>query len=153
MNQQRETYDSLVAGLQALIPQVMPWDVPEAFEGKFEGLVLDVREPQEYEFCHMPGAIHVPRGTLEAAVDYGYDETVNALAEAREKRVLVVCRSGKRSTLAARTLQLMGYHQVINLKTGVRGAWEAGFSLFNNQGEVAEDDLEKFFYPKAAMRR
>lgn len=70
---------------------------------------------------HIAGSINVPRGTLEAACDYGYSETVPELVEARKKEIVVACRSGNRSILAAYTMQLMGYEKVALLKTGLKG--------------------------------
>jgi rhodanese-related sulfurtransferase len=65
--------------------------------------------------------MNVPRGILEPACDYGYDETLPELVRARDKDIIVICRSGNRSVLAAYTMQLMGYQSVKSLKTGVKG--------------------------------
>ncbi|MCB1829330.1 MAG: rhodanese-like domain-containing protein, partial [Gammaproteobacteria bacterium] len=48
-------------------------------------------------------------------------ETEPDLVTARERYVVVVCRSGNRSVLAAVTLMMMGFKKVVNLKTGLRG--------------------------------
>lgn len=54
-------------------------------------------------------------------MDYGYGETVPELVEARDRRVLVICRSGNRSILAAHTPGQMGFGNVVSLRTGLRG--------------------------------
>jgi len=79
-------------------------------------------------------------GILEIAVDYGYGETVPALVEARGHRVVVLCRSGNRSILAARTLKLMGYSTVVSLQTGSRGWNDYELTLYNSAGERLDPD-------------
>lgn len=78
---------------------------------------LDVREPNEWNLGHVPGAVHVPRGQLEGKVEGVVD---------RGKRVVVYCAGGSRSALAADTLQQMGYDRVESLKGGFRGWAEGG---------------------------
>ncbi len=141
------TYNDFVAQAQGQIEEVMPHDLPELFAGEFKGLVIDVREESEYAFCHILGSHLVPRGILEAAADKGYEESLPELIQAREKKVLLVCRSGRRSLLAGVVLKQMGFMRLLSLKTGLRGAMDTGFPLFNAQGEVPEAELERFFYP------
>jgi len=143
----RKNYDDFVNQLRDQVEEVMPWDVEEAFAGNYDGLVIDLREESEWNRCRIKGSFHVPRGVLEAAADWGYEESLQELIEAREKKVLLICRSGKRSVLAAHVLGLMGFEKPISLKTGIRGVWEADFPLYDDRGEVDEEKLEPFFYP------
>jgi rhodanese-related sulfurtransferase len=115
------TYSDLVEQLLAGVDEVYPWDLAEWLLAGREVLVIDVREPDEFEAMHIPGSVNVPRGILEAASEYGYEETVPDLADAREREVVLVCRSGNRSVLAAHVLGLLGFGRVWSLKTGVRG--------------------------------
>ena len=69
----------------------------------------------------IPGSMSVPRGILESACEWEYEETIPALVQAREREVVVVCRSGYRSVLAAHSMQVLGYQNVVSLKTGLRG--------------------------------
>lgn len=78
---------------------------------------LDVREPNEWNLGHVPGAVHVPRGQLEGKVEGLVD---------RNKRVVVYCAGGSRSALAADTLKQMGYDRVESLAGGFRGWAEGG---------------------------
>jgi len=103
------------------VPELYPWDLVEQMQAGQEVLLLDVREPYEFAAMHIQGSMNVPRGILESAVEYGYEETEPDLVEARKRRVVVVCRSGNRSLLAASTMRMMGYEDVYNLKTGLRG--------------------------------
>lgn len=78
---------------------------------------LDVREPNEWNLGHVPGAVHIPRGQLEGRVESVVD---------RSKRVLVYCAGGSRSALAADTLKQMGYDRAESVKGGFRGWAAAG---------------------------
>jgi rhodanese-related sulfurtransferase len=114
-------YADLLAEARERVPEVMPWDLSAQLASATPPLVLDVREPAEFAAAHIPGAIHVPRGLLEGACEWGWDDTVPVLAGGRERSIVVVCRSGNRSLLAAVLMQTLGFGAVASLKTGVRG--------------------------------
>jgi rhodanese-related sulfurtransferase len=78
-------------------------------------LVLDVREPAEFEAGHLPRARHIPLGQLSSRID--------EIAKFKEKPVIVTCRSGARSGSACRKLKNAGFTNVHNLKGGI-GAWQ-----------------------------
>ena len=99
----------------------MPWDVEEYLESHPETLIVDIRETHEYDTMHIPDSLHVPRGILENACEWEFEETEPELVDSQEKPVVLVCRSGNRTILAAHTLQQMGYENIISLKTGLRG--------------------------------
>jgi rhodanese-related sulfurtransferase len=87
-------------------------------------LVVDVRESSAFLEGHLPGAIHVPRGYLEALADPDYGHCHPELAAARNGVVVLYCDSGTRSALAAVTLQEMGFTEVYNLGGGIN-VWDA----------------------------
>lgn len=96
---------------QANVPQVTP---EQAHEKQQQGAVLlDVREPEEWREGHVPGAVHIPLGSLGAR----YRE----LDPAQE--IVTVCRSGNRSTTALKILNKAGFTRVHNLDGGMI-AWE-----------------------------
>ncbi|NLP49593.1 sulfurtransferase TusA family protein [Bacillus sp. RO1] len=79
-----------------------------------EGItVLDVREPAEYAFGHIPGAVSVPLGDLE--------NSVSDLE--KEKETYVICRTGSRSDMAAQKLTELGFTNVKNVVPGM-SKWE-----------------------------
>jgi len=77
-------------------------------------LVLDVREPFEFAEGRVPGSVLVPLDTVGARAD----------EFPKDQPVYVVCRSGNRSLLAARTLVEAGYTDVRNVEGGMI-AWAA----------------------------
>jgi rhodanese-related sulfurtransferase len=116
-----QRYADLIADALRRVREIMPWDLAERLARAPPPLVLDVREPAEFAQAHIAGALNVPRGVLEAACEWDYDDTVPAFAGARERAIVVVCRSGQRSVLAADVMQRMGFVDVVSLKSGVRG--------------------------------
>jgi rhodanese-related sulfurtransferase len=142
----RKNFNDLVADLMPSIQEVFPWDVLEEMESNPDIVLLDVRCPIEYQNMHIENSINVPRGVLETACDWGYEQTLPELVEARGKRVVVICRSGKRSVLAAFTLQLLGYENVASLKTGLRGWNDSEQELVNPAGRTVNlEDGDDYF--------
>lgn len=115
-------YADLLAAARARVREIKPWDL--AARLKQDGpapLLLDVREPAEFAAVHVAGSVNVPRGVLEQACEWDYDETEPALAGSRDQEIVVICRSGNRSLLAAEVLQQLGFTRVVSLATGMRG--------------------------------
>ena len=86
--------------------------------------VIDVREPGEFAEGRIPGAVNIPRGVLEFQVD-GHPAVNGARDEHlshRETPVIVYCRTGGRSALAAESLKRLGFAQPLSLA----GGWSAG---------------------------
>lgn len=72
--------------------------------------VLDVREPAEYAFGHIPGSINIPLGELEER----FEELNNA------ENLHIICRTGSRSDFAAQKLTEKGFNNVINVVPGMK---------------------------------
>lgn len=138
-----ETYKSLVQACldstENRVNEIMPWDLAEMLESK-EPLLLDVREPDEFNAVQFRKSLNVPRGVLESACDYDYEETEPELAMARDRDIVVICRSGYRSVLACSTMQLMGYRSVVSLKTGIKGWNDYDQPLFDSTGNEMDGD-------------
>jgi rhodanese-related sulfurtransferase len=71
-----KSFASLVAAILPEIREVFPWDVDEMLQRETKPLILDVREADEFATMHIAGSLHVPRGILEPACEYDYEETV-----------------------------------------------------------------------------
>jgi len=84
-------------------------------------LIVDVREQDEWDEGHIPGAIHIPRGNLESRIE--------AAAPDRSHRVLLYCAAGNRSAFAAKTLGELGYDEVVSLAGGFTDWKRNGFPV------------------------
>ncbi|MBN8763189.1 MAG: rhodanese-like domain-containing protein, partial [Thiobacillus sp.] len=81
-------------------------------------LLLDVREPGEFQDGHIRSAQLVPRGVIEAAADPAYPKHLPELAAARDRQIVVYCATSGRSAMAAAVLQMMGFRNVLNMEGG-----------------------------------
>jgi molybdopterin/thiamine biosynthesis adenylyltransferase/rhodanese-related sulfurtransferase len=75
-----------------------------------DAAVVDVRERDEWAEGHIPGAVHIPRGSLESRIE--------GVVPDRSQTVVVYCGSGSRSAFAAKTLEELGYGNVLSLAGG-----------------------------------
>ncbi|EFH85461.1 molybdopterin-synthase adenylyltransferase MoeB [Ktedonobacter racemifer] len=83
--------------------------------------LVDVREKHEWNEGHIPGAIHVPRGFLELQIEEAIPD--------KDQTVVLYCAGGVRSLMAGKTLQQMGYRNVISMSGGF-GQWKgSGFEF------------------------
>ncbi|MDP9071920.1 MAG: molybdopterin-synthase adenylyltransferase MoeB [Actinomycetota bacterium] len=101
------TSRELLAQAKAHITEI---DGAEAESRLGRALVLDVREPDEYEQGAIPGAVHIPRGHLEGQVEGKIPD--------KSQPVIVHCASGFRSAFATKTLHDLGYENAVNLAGG-----------------------------------
>jgi rhodanese-related sulfurtransferase len=74
-------------------------------------VLVDVRTDEEYKEGHIPGAIHIPHDQME--------ERYTELEPHKEKKILLICRSGRRSVMAAQVLSAKGFSHLFNLKGGM----------------------------------
>jgi rhodanese-related sulfurtransferase len=150
----RKSFNDLVNEHIPLIEEIFPWDLANEMALDPNLLLVDIRCPDEFRLLRIAGSIAVPRGILESACDYGYDETLPEMVQARERRVVLVCRSGNRSVLAAHTLQMMGYSRAASLKTGLRGWNDYDRPLVDEQGiELDPDKAEHLLNPPISAEK
>jgi rhodanese-related sulfurtransferase len=139
----------LVRNCLSEIREIMPWDLEERLAENPELMVVDVREPAEFEAMHIKGSLNVPRGILESACEWDYEETLPELVQARDREIVIVCRSGYRSVLAAHSMHLLGYANVASLQTGLRGWKDYDQPLVDGDGnDVDLDDADVYFTPQ-----
>ena len=116
----------LVAAAKTRISEVSV-DALAAEEDR-EDVLIDVREPAEFEMGHLAGAINIPRGVLEFQVEAHPAmacATDPALA-LRDRAITLYCRTGGRSALAADALQQMGFSKVRSMAGGITTWTERG---------------------------
>lgn len=103
------TFREMLAAAKAAVREIEPAEA-EAEIAEAGTIVLDVREPDEYEQGALPGALHIPRGTLETSIEGRIPN--------KSAHVVVYCAGGTRSAFAANTLQELGYTDVASVIGG-----------------------------------
>jgi molybdopterin/thiamine biosynthesis adenylyltransferase/rhodanese-related sulfurtransferase len=120
--------------VKAQVDEVDPSAVSEIL-GADGVVIVDVREGDEWEAGHIPGAKFVTRGHLESRIE--------GAAPDRSARVILYCASGNRSALAAKTLsEQLGYEHVESM-TG-------GYTLWKDRGYAVE--VPRTFTPEQRQR-
>jgi len=144
-------YIELIRHCLSDIQEIMPWHLVDRMKANPDLLVLDVREPYEFDAMHIPGSMNVPRGILESACEWDFEDTVPELVKARKREVVVVCHSGHRSILAVHSMQLLGYENAVSLRTGLRG-WNDYEEPLVSSAETIVDSAEADDYFVARLR-
>ena len=112
-----KTATDLFTEVRARVTQLTVDEAMQQRETHPDTVMLDCREPNEWNLGHIPGALFIPRGILESNVE---------AAIPREARVIIYCSSGNRSAMAVETLRQMGYADVVTMDGGFRGWIESG---------------------------
>jgi len=149
-------YTDLLNDARTRVQEIAPWDLRARLDQGENLLLLDVREPSEFEALRIAGSLNVPRGILESACEWDYEETNPALAAGRSRAIVVICRSGYRSLLAADVMQQLGFAQVVSLRTGVKGWNDFDQPLVDRDGQLLEGGVaERLLQPavRAEQRR
>ena len=114
------TYRELLQQARSEISEIDATQARERIESG-EPVVVDVREQEEWDEGHIPGAVHVPRGHLESRIE--------RLAPDTGRPVVVYCSAGNRSAFAAKTLAELGYEDVVSLAGGFTDWKRDGFPV------------------------
>ena len=113
----------VIRQIRSRIEEVDPSDVKATLSNGNGIVLLDVRESDEWDAGHIPGAKHVPRGYLESRVE-------GVVGSDRDQRVVIYCASGQRSALAADTLkELLGYENVASMNGGITLWKDRGYDV------------------------
>ena len=124
------TFREMLAAAKAAVREIEPAEA-ESEMVRDDAVVLDVREPDEYEQGAIPGALHIPRGTLETSIEGRIPD--------KSAHVVVYCAGGTRSAFAAETMQELGYTDVASMIGGFNRwkdegrQWSAPTSLTPDQ--------------------
>src|SRR3954463_9802558 len=107
-------FQKLVQDAKTRITEISPEEA--AREVDRGALLIDVREDEDWQAGHVPGAAHLSRGTIELEIEEA--------APALETPIICHCGGGSRSALVAESLQRMGYTNVKSIAGGFK-AWKA----------------------------
>lgn len=121
------TLQNLVSDAKSNITEVSASKVRQVSQDKTY-LIVDVREPGEFAQGHIDGAINVPRGVLEFRADPNYPGGIPSLYD-KSAVIILYCRSGARSALAAQSLTILGYKAVVSMAGGFLAWQEASYPI------------------------
>jgi sulfur-carrier protein adenylyltransferase/sulfurtransferase len=115
------TYRELLAQVRTEIDEISSIEAHERLDSADGSLFVDVREPDEWEEGHVPGAIYTGRGRLE--------QRIEGLVPDKTRPLVVYCSAGSRSAFAAKALEELGYENVVNLAGGFSDWKRNGFEI------------------------
>src|SRR5207237_7307771 len=110
-----DRFEKLVAEAKKNITKISPQEAAAKLKSG-EAAIVDVRDKDEWDEGHIPGAMHMSRGTIELDIEEKVSDT-NAM-------IICHCGGGGRSALAVESLQKLGYKNVRSMAGGFK-AWKA----------------------------
>ncbi len=116
-------------GTHTPIEEIEPFEAAEELEGG-DVVLIDTREPHEYQEAHLEGGKLVPPGLLA-------DEIASAAPD-RSARTILYCRSGSRSAIAAAQMEALGYEDVASMAGGILAWQEQGLPVVAAAGLTPE---------------
>jgi molybdopterin/thiamine biosynthesis adenylyltransferase/rhodanese-related sulfurtransferase len=115
------TYRELLAQVKGEIDEISTVEAHERLESSDGSIFVDVREPDEWDEGHIPGAIYTGRGRLE--------QRIEGLVPDKSRRLVVYCSAGNRSAFSAKVLEELGYVDVVNLAGGFSDWKRNGYEI------------------------
>lgn len=116
-----KTPEQIVREAKAAINEVSIDEVKKMIDNKENIILLDVRDSEEYETGHIPGAINISRGSL--------DFKVHLIIPDKNTKIIVYCGLDLRSPLATKSLNDLGYKKAVNMIGGLKAWKEAGYPV------------------------
>ena len=128
------SFRELLADAKSKIQEIDTQTAATKIEGS-QVVVLDVREPDEYEQGALPNVVHIARGHLEAQIE---TKIVDKSVE-----VIVYCAGGVRSAFAAKTLQELGYTNVLSMAGGY-GKWKDEGRAWTTPAQLSAEQRNRY---------
>ena len=115
------TYRELLARVKKEIEEISTIEAQARLDSSESPLFVDVRESDEWEEGHIPGAVFIPRGRLESRIE--------GLIPDKSRSLALYCAVGSRSAFAAKVLGEMGYTDVVSVASGFADWKRNGFDV------------------------
>jgi sulfur-carrier protein adenylyltransferase/sulfurtransferase len=128
-------FRDLLAQAKSQIVEVDTADAEVRIAASPSVVVLDVREPDEYDQGALVGALHIPRGHLEAQIE--------GKVLAKDAPIVVYCAGGVRSAFAAKTLAELGYTNVVSMAGGF-GRWKDEGRLWKTPVTLSAEQRNRY---------
>ena len=128
-----KTAEQLILTAKSRIQQVSVHDLFDAMKNH-KTILIDVREPEEFQASAIDHTVNYPRGVLEMRIHQHplashHCDTVQALEHLKDQPIYLICGTGGRSALATDTLQNMGFTQVKSVQGGYQAWVEQGYPV------------------------
>ncbi len=136
-----ENSDQLVEAVKKEITEISVQDFKSIYDGDDYFVVIDVRTVEEYDAGYIPGAVNIERGLLEFRIAKAevWDELGLYIPE-KTDQIILGCRTGGRSALAAKALMELGYQKVMSLQGGWN-AWHEAYPDLIEKITVEENSV------------
>lgn len=128
-----KTAEQLILTAKSRIQEVSVHDLFDAMKNH-KTILIDVREPEEFQASAIDRAVNYPRGVLEMRINQHplashHCDTVQALEYLKDQPIYLICGTGGRSALATDALQNMGFTQVKSVQGGYQAWLEQGYPV------------------------
>ena len=128
-----KTADQLISMAKSQIQEVSVHDLFDAIKNH-KTILIDVREPEEFQTASIDRAVNYPRGVLEMRIHQHpvashHCDTLQALEHLKNQPIYLICGTGGRSALATDTLQNMGFTQVKSVQGGFQAWLDQGYPV------------------------
>lgn len=136
-----QSVDEIVASAKETVKPIVVEDLMAKLENGDMILLIDVREPSEFNAGYIPGSVNVPRGVIEFKIgnEAFWDAAMLYMPE-KEEEIVVYCKKGSRGILAAQTLEKLGYTNVTFIEGGWK-KWELTYpSMFEKNLDAGAHD-------------
>jgi molybdopterin/thiamine biosynthesis adenylyltransferase/rhodanese-related sulfurtransferase len=128
-------FSNLLAGVKQEIREITVHEVKDKVGADKDFILLDIREKDEWDEGHLEGATFLPRGFLEVKVE--------KLFSNKQQPIVVYCAGGVRSALAAKSLDQLGYPNVLSMAGGYN-AWKSnGYEIVVPE-TVGKDQMSRY---------
>ncbi len=115
-----ENGEELASSIQHDITEISVDELKTKIENGEDFLLIDVRQAGEYANATIPGALNIPRGTLEFKIrDDNFWEEEFLYTPEENDEIVIYCKKGDRGILSAMALQQLGFTNVKNLHGGI----------------------------------
>jgi rhodanese-related sulfurtransferase len=119
--------DQMIGEAMKMVKLITVNELKQLMESEEIYTLIDVRQKSEYYYGYIPGALVIPRGSIEFQIgDETFWENEGLYMPLKEEKIVVYCKKGSRGILAAETLKKLGYEDVVALEGGWK-KWELSY--------------------------
>jgi molybdopterin/thiamine biosynthesis adenylyltransferase/rhodanese-related sulfurtransferase len=131
----KRSLQDVLSAAREVVSEVSTDDVAGRIKAGTAGVLVDVREKEEFREGHLPEALSVPRGFLEIQIETAVPD--------RETPIIAYCQGGTRSLIASQALVGMGYTNVVSMAGGY-GQWKGAGNEWVTDFQFTPDQLQRY---------